>query len=67
MAVQGIDLVSDTTVKELVEQIKYGNALRAAEAADSLAGLRFPASPLPTGPVNQSNVAYPFLLCLHLL
>lgn len=40
MAVQGIDLVSDTTVKELVEQIKYGNALRAAEAADSLATLK---------------------------
>lgn len=40
MAVQGIDLVSDSTVKELVEQIKYGNALKAAEVADSLAALK---------------------------
>ncbi len=41
MAVVGsIDLISDTTAKEMVEQLKYGNALKAAEAAESLAILK---------------------------
>lgn len=35
-----VDLVSDTTAKEMVEQLKYANALRAAEAAESLAVLK---------------------------
>ena len=64
------DNATETLSRIVLEEISTENTFGMEEhmqrnrQQSGLPGLRFPASPLPTGPVNQSNVAYPFLLCL---